>query len=234
MKGSLFITGTDTEIGKTMVARLLVEALVRQGDLVAVMKPVSAGCERTEGGLRNRDALALMAASNVAASYDLVNPYAFEPPVSPHLAAMQAGTEIDLPRVGTCFEALAGRADRVVVEGVGGWYVPLSSQATVADMVLALGLPVIMVVGMRLGCLNHALLTEQAIRTSGAPLVGWVADCKDPDDFGLDECIDTLRRRMAAPLLGTVPLLDLTERGGAGSERIGAQLATAIRGVPWA
>ncbi|MBS1270318.1 MAG: ATP-dependent dethiobiotin synthetase BioD 1 [Gammaproteobacteria bacterium] len=208
MTRAVFITGTDTGIGKTVIARLIVAALVQGGELVAVMKPVASGCERTDDGLKNADALALMSASNVKAPYDLVNPYALAAPVSPHLAAAEAGVEIDPGRVRACFDTLTGRAARIVVEGVGGWYVPLSPHATVADLVLALDLPVILVVGMRLGCLNHALLTEQAIHTSGARLLGWVANCAEPDEFGLEPCIDTLEKRMQAPLIGVVPRIE--------------------------
>jgi len=208
MSRGVFVTGTDTEIGKTVVARLLTAGLVRAGERVAVMKPVSAGCEATTEGLRNDDALALMAAANVAADYGLVNPYALAPPMSPHLAAAEVGVDIEIGHIESCYAALAARASRVVVEGVGGWCAPLSAEATVADMALGLGLPVVMVVGMRLGCLNHALLTEQAMRASGARLAGWVANCMEPDDFGLDQCIETLERRIEAPLLCVVPRLD--------------------------
>jgi dethiobiotin synthetase len=205
MSRAVFITGTDTEIGKTVVARLLAEALVRTGERVAVMKPVAAGCELTDEGLRNDDALALLSASNVAADYALVNPYALAPPVSPHLAAAEAGVVIDLDRVRACYEELASRASWVVVEGVGGWRVPLSAGTDVADMAVSLDLPVIMVVGMRLGCLNHALLTAASVEACGARLLGWVANCIEPDDFGLARCIDTLEARIEAPLLAVVP-----------------------------
>jgi dethiobiotin synthetase len=231
MSRGVFVTGTDTEIGKTVVARLLVESLVRAGESVAVMKPVSAGCEMTEQGLRNADALSLISASNVAADYPLVNPYALAPPVSPHLAAAEAGIEIDLGLIGSCFESLAGQASRVVVEGVGGWCVPLSGRTTVADMVLALDLPVILVVGMRLGCLNHALLTARVIREDGARLAGWVANCPVPDDFGLDACVETLKARIDAPLLGVVPRLDDAEDPSPAAKRVGTELATAVRAV---
>lgn len=231
MSRGVFITGTDTEIGKTVVARLLVAALVRRGESVAVMKPVSAGCERTAGGLRNADALALMAASNVAAAYDMVNPYALAPPVSPHLAAAGAGIEIEIGEIVSRYRELASKASWVVVEGVGGWHVPLSARATVADMALGLELPVILVVGMRLGCLNHALLTDQAIRAGGAHLLGWVANCADPDVFELDRCIDTLAHRIQAPLLGIVPRLhnvDDIADPETGAAVAGADIAAAV------
>lgn len=228
MSRGVFITGTDTEIGKTVVARLLTAGLAESGAAVAVMKPVAAGCEQTADGPRNTDALELMAVSNVDAGYELVNPYALAPPVSPHLAAAGAGIEIGLGHIRQCYETLAARSDWVVVEGVGGWRVPLSETADVADIARALDLPVIMVAGMRLGCLNHTLLTEDAIRVSGARLLGWVANCREPDDFGLEQCIETLKARMAAPLLGVVPRLDDPEDG---STRSGAELAAVIQRV---
>lgn len=227
MTRGVFITGTDTEIGKTVLARLLAAALVRAGETVAVMKPVAAGCEQTPEGLRNADALHLMAVSNVDAGYDLLNPYALAPPVSPHLAAAEAGVEIELDRITDCYKTLASKASWVVVEGVGGWCVPLSPDATVADMALALDLPVIMVVGMRLGCLNHALLTDQAIRASGARLLGWMANCAAPDDFGLDRCIETLETRISSPLLAVVPKLD--GASNAVGEEAGDRMAAAVR-----
>lgn len=227
MTRGVFITGTDTEIGKTVVARLLTAALVRAGETVAVMKPVAAGCDKTPEGLRNADALELMSVSNATIDYDLVNPYALAPPVSPHLAAAEAGVDIELGRIRECYESLASMASWVVVEGVGGWCVPLSPDATVADMAPALDLPVVMVVGMRLGCLNHALLTDQSIRASGARLLGWVANCAAPDDFGLDQCIETLETRISAPLLAVVPRLD--EAPGSAAEEVGDRLAAAVR-----
>ncbi|HSH42298.1 MAG TPA: dethiobiotin synthase [Arenicellales bacterium] len=228
MTRGVFVTGTDTEIGKTVVSRLLVEALARAGERVAVMKPVAAGCEETGGGRRNADALELMAAANVHADYDLVNPYALAPPVSPHLAAAEAGVEIELERIRACQDTLAAKASFLVVEGVGGWCVPLSGTATVADMARRLDLPVIMVVGMRLGCLNHALLTAQAIESAGCSLAGWVANCIEPDDFSLDGCIDTLRERIDAPLLAVVPRLD--DPAGAVARQAGDRMAAALVG----
>lgn len=227
MTRGVFITGTDTEIGKTVVARLLVSALVRRGETVGVMKPVAAGCEATPDGPRNDDALALMAASNCDAAYEVVNPYALMPPVSPHLAAAEAGVEIDLDYIQTCYDAIAGHSGIGVVEGVGGWLVPLSEQATVADLAGRLGLPVVLVVGMRLGCLSHALLTDQAIRANGARLLGWVANCRAQDDFGREACIETLRQRIEAPLLGIVPNLD-RESGSAVPVTAGDELAKRV------
>lgn len=233
MSVGLFITGTDTEIGKTVAARLLAASLAARGESVAAMKPVAAGCEHTVAGPRNTDALALMSACNVAADYDLVNPYALVSPISPHLAAAEAGVEIELGRIRDCYRALAAMADWVVVEGVGGWCVPLSAGSTVADMALELDLPVVMVVGMRLGCLNHALLTSQAIRSSGARLLGWVANCSGADDFGLDRCLDTLRERLDVPLLAVVPAIESPEEGplDATAAAAGEEMLAAIRAL---
>lgn len=235
MSRGVFVTGTDTEIGKTVVARLLVEALVRNGERVAAMKPVAAGCETTAAGLRNDDALALMAAANVAADYELVNPYALAPPMSPHLAAAGAGVTIDPERIGDCYRGLAAASDWVVVEGVGGWHVPLAADLDVADLAAGLDLPVVLVVGMRLGCLNHALLTCEAIHAAGARLVGWVANCTGPDDFALEACIETLQRRIGAPLLGVVPRLDEPDGQLQGVEalEIADRIAAGVRRLVW-
>ncbi len=199
MSRGYFITGTDTGIGKTWVAAALIRALVRRGESVVGMKPVASG----DVG-RSRDAEQLIRASNVEADYDDINPYLFAEPVSPHLAARQAQTPVELALIAERYRRLAQQADVVIVEGVGGWLAPLTETRSVQALALKLGLPVILVVGMRLGCLNHALLAEQAIRQSGARLVAWVANCIDPDMLRLEENIATLERGMAAPLLATV------------------------------
>ncbi len=203
----VFVTGTDTEIGKTVAACALVAAWVRQGYRVAAMKPVASGCDATESGLRNADALALQQAANVHAAYELVNPYAFAPPIAPHIAAEQSGTRIDLDRVGAAFEVLATRADRVVVEGVGGWRVPLDERATVADLAAHLGLPVVLVVGVRLGCINHALLTSESIATGPCRFAGWIANHCDPQCEVTADIVASLRARLPAPLYGELPWL---------------------------
>jgi dethiobiotin synthetase len=202
--GGLFVTGTDTGVGKTRVAAGLILAGRRAGLRMAGMKPVASGCERTPHGLRNDDAQRLMACASVSAEYALVNPYAFEPPVAPHLAARQAGTLIDPGRILSSFRQLAGGADRVVVEGVGGWLVPIDAATTMADVAAALGLPVVLVVGIRLGCLNHALLTAEAIVRRGLPFAGWVANRVDPDCLLADANVESL-----SDSLGTGPLVDL-------------------------
>ena len=198
-----FITGTDTGIGKTRVAVALLHALRRRGRPALGFKPVASGCDTTAAGLRNADALALQAASVRALPYSQVNPYAFAAPVAPHLAAAQTGTVIDVQRI--CDGIAALRPAWVVVEGVGGWQVPLNERETVADLATALGLPVILVVGLRLGCLNHALLTAAAIDTHGVPLAGWVANQVDPTFAEADANVRSLQARLDAPLLGYLP-----------------------------
>jgi dethiobiotin synthetase len=173
----LFITGTDTEVGKTVVATALVRAFVSRGLRVAAMKPVASGSQRTPQGLRNEDALALMAASNVAAPYERINPYCFEPAISPHIAAEEASIAIDLAHIQRNFADLAAApADYVIVEGAGGWLAPIGSRTTMKDLANALDLPVVLVVGVRLGCINHALLTKLAIESHGARFAGWIAN----------------------------------------------------------
>ncbi len=200
-----FITGTDTGIGKTVVTLGLMRWLQDRGQHVAAMKPVASGCERTPQGLRNDDALQLQQQASMPLDYAEVNPYAFEPPIAPHIAARQAGVRIDLDTIHRGVRHLAGRSDVVCVEGVGGWLVPLNTRETVADLAASLGLGVVLVVGMRLGCLNHALLTAQAIEAGGASLTGWVANCLPPLPEYLDENINSLKSMISAPLLGVVP-----------------------------
>jgi dethiobiotin synthetase len=197
---SVFITGTDTGVGKTHVATAYVRTLVNQGHRVAVMKPIAAGADDTPNGLRNDDAVALIRASNVDAPYELVNPYCLRAPVSPHIAAREEGVHIDITHIVRSFEALASRADCVVVEGAGGWLVPINDESsTMADLARALNLPVMLVVGMRLGCLNHALLTAQAIRAAGLELKAWVANPIDPLFERPAENRATLEQRLGLP-----------------------------------
>jgi dethiobiotin synthetase len=200
-----FVTGTDTGVGKTLVTLGLMQRLQDRGRRVAAMKPVAAGCRHTAQGLRNGDALQLQRQASMPLDYDEVNPYAFEPAVAPHLAA--AGSRIDLDAITVVFERLAARADQVCVEGIGGWLVPLNESETVADLAAALGLDIILVAGIRLGCLNHTLLTAAAIRNCGLRLAGWVANLPAPGCERVGENIAALRARLAAPLLGTVPFL---------------------------
>ena len=177
------------------------------GRRVLGMKPVASGCEETPDGPRNADAKRILAAADSPVDYELVNPYAFVPPVAPHLAAAQSGVEIRFDGIRTAFDGLSRQADLVFVEGVGGWRVPLGPDGDVADLAAALGLPVILVVGLRLGCISHALLTAESIEYGGPGVAGWVANAVDPAMAMREENIATLRERIAAPLLGVVPHL---------------------------
>lgn len=201
-----FVTGTDTGIGKTVCSAALARALARRGLRVAVMKPVASGALRTAQGLRSADALALIAEATVAAPYETVNPYCFEPPISPHLAAAEAGARIDLQRIGESYAALAAASDCVIVEGAGGWLAPIAAGLGMADIALALALPVILVVGMRLGCLNHALLSHEAICARAAKFAGWVANGVDPAMDRAAENHATLCARLGEPLAVIPPL----------------------------
>jgi dethiobiotin synthetase len=199
---SLFVTGTDTGIGKTHVACALLRQLHAAGISACGFKPVSAGCIETPRGLRNDDALALQAAAQTQEPYASINPYAFEPAVAPHLAAQAAGAVIDTAHLDQAHDQLAVRYDWIVVEGAGGWLVPLNDELTFGDWAAQRRWPVLLVVGMRLGCLNHALLTAAAIARQGR-LAGWVANVLAPEEMPLlQENIATLRSRIAAPLLG--------------------------------
>lgn len=203
-----FVTGTDTEIGKTFIAAALLELARERGLRCAALKPVAAGCTVVRGELVNDDALKLIAASGTDLDYRTVNPIALEPAVAPHIAAAQAGMEInagDLSR--HCLNALAGEIDFAIVEGAGGWFVPLNGTETLADVCLGIRARPILVVGMKLGCLNHALLTAHAIARAGGELAGWVANCPTPAMPVFEENVATLRERLLAPCLGIVPYL---------------------------
>ena len=200
-----FITGTDTGVGKTMIAAALIRVLAKSGHKVVGMKPVASGCRQTEDGLRNDDAERLMAQASVSAPYASVNPYAFEPAIAPHIAAREAGIRIELETIIDSFETLSATADSIIVEGVGGWRVPLGRVITTEHMAKALNLPVVLVVGLRLGCLNHALLTVEAIKLAGLPLAGWVANRVEAGVDHGDEMVGTLVHHIAAPLVGDVP-----------------------------
>jgi dethiobiotin synthetase len=204
MARGFFITGTDTGVGKTLVACALLHAFVRAGQRVVGMKPVAAGATPTATGLSNEDVVQLRAAANVEAPLELVNPYCFEPPIAPHLAAAQADIEIELDTIARAYGTLAVRADVMVVEGVGGWRAPLNVMQDGADLAARLGLPVILVVGIRLGCLNHALLTARAIEECGLVCVGWIANRIDPQMLEADRNVSALEQRLSAPLLGDI------------------------------
>ncbi|SHM28315.1 dethiobiotin synthase [Rhizobacter sp. OV335] len=200
-----FVTGTDTGVGKTLVSCTLMLDLRRRHKRVVGMKPVAAGTIATPHGDDNEDVLALRAAGNVTVPRELDNPYCLPLPMSPHLAAHAAGEAIDICLLSRRYRELASLADAVVVEGAGGFLVPLSDTHTGADLAQALDLPVLLVVGLRLGCLNHALLTQEAIRSRGLRLAGWVANRVDPAMRAVDENIATLRNRIDAPLWAELP-----------------------------
>ncbi len=200
-----FVTGTDTGVGKTLAAAALLYGLARHHRRVVGMKPVAAGTVRVDSSWVNDDVLALRAASTVEVPPDLDNPVLLPDPLSPHMAAARAGVHIDVSRLVACYRELARHADAVVVEGAGGFYVPLSDDETGADLAQALALPVVLVVGLRLGCLNHALLTAEAIRARGLTLAGWVANRIDPAMRAQDDNIGWLRRKLPAPLLADIP-----------------------------
>lgn len=220
MRG-VFVTGTDTGVGKTWIAAGLLAALRARRLRACGMKPVASGCVDTPQGLRNEDALRLLAESAGAPPYERINRYAFALAVSPHLAAAQAGQYIDTACIHADLQWLAERWDFVLVEGAGGWHAPLNEQETMADLARVLDLPVVLVVGMRLGCLNHALLSSHAIEGSGLPFAGWIANLVSPDMELIEQNIDTLRRRIEAPLLGIVPSLPAFD-----AKAIGSFLAT--------
>jgi len=201
----VFVTGTDTGIGKSLASAALLSALNASGRRACGMKPVASGCRTTPAGLRNEDAELLIAHSAGAPEYALVNPYAFAEPIAPHLAARAASIEIRLDPLLASFEALSTNTECVVVEGVGGWSVPLSATLMQADLVRALRLPVILVVGLRLGCINHALLSARAIVADGCELIGWIGNRIDPDMLRAEDNIATLRERLPAPCLGVLP-----------------------------
>ena len=201
----LFVTGTDTGCGKTEISLGLMAALQAQGLSVLGMKPVASGCLTTPDGLRNEDAQRLLRQGSSVQPYARINPYAFAPPIAPHLAADEAGVRIELAVIESAYAALQQAADRVIVEGVGGWRVPLGADLFVGDIPRTLDLPVILVVGLKLGCINHALLTADSIRASGCRLAGWVANQVDPEMVARDANLATLEARMTAPCLGVIP-----------------------------
>jgi dethiobiotin synthetase len=215
---SLFVTGTDTGCGKTFVSAALLRRLGGAGIRALGMKPVATGAQRTPDGLVNDDVEALRLASNVSAPSAICNPYLFEPPCSPHIAAAKAGVVIDPAIIIDAYRECERRADVVIVEGVGGWMVPLSERLMVADLACELGLPTLLIVGVRLGCINHALLTANAIAAVGVPCLGWLANVMDDELYAVEEVIDTLKRRVSAPLLGVIDNRDQQALDGLAQE----------------
>lgn len=207
MASGLFVTSTDTGAGKTLVACALLHALAREGLAVAGYKPVAAGAETSGRGLRNEDALLLKRFSTARLGYEEVNPAVLEPAIAPHIAANRAGITLAPAALAELRQRLIGRADVIITEGAGGWLVPLSDQTDMADLAAAIGDPVLLVVGMRLGCLNHALLTAESIRSRGAKIAGWVANRLDPSMEAFDENLGCLESRLPCPRIGLIPWL---------------------------
>lgn len=201
-----FVTGTDTGVGKTYVSCLLLEAFKQQGLKTIALKPIAAGCETVDGQLRNDDALQLQQHMTETLAYEEINPFALEAAIAPHIAAANEGRRLLVSRIAGMVRGAAMQpADVTLVEGAGGWYVPLNDKETLADLVRELHLPVILVVGMRLGCLNHAILTARAIYRDGLRVAGWVANCIEPDMPELEANIQTLKALLSAPCLGVIP-----------------------------
>ena len=202
MQKDIFIAGTDTGVGKTVVTAAILHALQKQGKTTIGMKPIASGCQVTPGGLRNEDAECLIQHSSIEMPYSVVNPFAFEPAIAPHLAAQISQTDIDLQVIDEHYQTISAACDHAIVEGVGGWLVPINSRYNMADLVRLLDLRVVLVVGMRLGCINHALLSYQAIVDCGLYCEGWVANIIDSDMDYVGENIIAIRSRINAPLIG--------------------------------
>ena len=208
MAKTYFVTGTDTDAGKTVVSCGLLEAARQKQLQTLALKPVSAGCETTPEGLRNGDAVSLIEAMTVELPYAQVNPVAFEPPIAPHIAAEEEGRRVTVDRLaGICRGALMRKHDLSLIEGAGGWRVPLNNREMLSGLAVEMKTPVVLVVGMKLGCLNHALLSAEAILRDGATLAGWVANQIDPDMNHFEENVQTLKDSLPAPCLGVVPWL---------------------------
>ncbi len=220
----VFITGTDTGVGKTRVAAGLVAALRAAGARAVGMKPVASGCVRLTDGWHNEDAEALRAAGGVALDYATVNPYALPEPVAPHVAAREAGVSIRIEPIRAAYARLAATADWVVVEGAGGWMVPLGATLMQAEVPRALGLPAVLVVGLRLGCINHALLSARAIAADGVALAGWIGSLIDPAMQRVADSLEALDSRLPAPCLGV-----LGHRPEASTAEVAFELAAAAR-----
>ncbi|WP_394752331.1 dethiobiotin synthase [Crenothrix sp.] len=209
MQEGYFITGTDTNVGKTCSTVALMRYFKRQGKSVIGMKPVASGCFMDQGQLRNMDALLIQKNASVRAGYDLVNPYAYQLPVSPHIAGLE--NPVEMINLLAKFEQLKLLAEVVLVEGVGGWYAPINNHQDVSDLAVALELPVILVVAVKLGGINHAKLTYQAIQHSGLTCAGWIAMCIEPHLLCLDDNIQSLKNVLNVPLLGVLPFMEVID-----------------------
>ncbi|MBC3832174.1 dethiobiotin synthase [Undibacterium amnicola] len=202
-----FITGTDTEIGKTFITSVLLRAFAKQDCSTLGMKPIASGANEINDVLHNEDVDSLVAASTVKAPQEIVVPYLMRTPAAPHIVAAMENVKMDVQHIASCYQQAQQLADVVLVEGVGGFCVPLDDETSTVDLAQALSLPVILVVGMRLGCINHALLTAQAIAASGLRLAGWVANTVDPEMKFFEENVQALKQRLDAPCLGVMPRL---------------------------
>lgn len=203
-----FVTGTDTEVGKTVASCALLQAASAAGYRSVGYKPVASGSEMTPEGIRNSDALALQRNGSVALSYEQINPLAFIEPTSPHIISAEEQRPITFSAMSEGLQNLTGKADWIQVEGAGGWFTPLSDTTTFAEWAISERLPVILVVGVKLGCINHAMLTAQAVLAAGLPLVGWIANGVQPAGKRHAEYLATLKQRLPAPLLGEIPWLE--------------------------
>lgn len=211
MTSSVFITGTDTDVGKTLISAALLYKCKSFSCSTAAMKPVAAGCEKTMQGLRNSDALILQKQASISLPYEEINPAALEAAIAPHIAAQEQGLHLSVASLKKPLQKILDqKADFTLVEGAGGWLVPLNKNETLADLAVIFKLPVIMVVSIRLGCINHALLTARAIQTDGLNLIAWVANLSQGESPRFKENIETLKERISAPLLATIPRLDFT------------------------
>ena len=217
-----FVTGTDTEVGKTLCTAALLRVARLQGLRTVGMKPIASGCEATPEGLRNEDALAHLAETSAPLpAYATVNPYAFAPAIAPHIAAAEAGVSVDFEQIAKRWAELTHERDFALLEGAGGWQVPVDDTRFFPDLAVHLELPVVLMVGLRLGCINHALLTAEAVAARGLRLAGWVGNCIDPGFGRLEDNLATLHRHVPAPCLGVVPPLSgatLAARVAAASE----------------
>ncbi len=210
MKNTIFMTGTDTDIGKTYVTCLMLKAFNESGLNTLALKPIASGCHKNEQGeLRNDDALQLQQHANITIPYSSVNPITFEPPIAPHIAAHNIGEKLSIQQIGDTIKNLTCHsADMTLIEGVGGWSVPINHSELLSDVIAQLEIPIILVVGIKLGCLNHALLTYQNIQAKNVPILGWMANCIDPNTLSIPENIDTLAQWINEPCLGIVPYGD--------------------------
>jgi dethiobiotin synthetase len=209
MQKGYFITGTDTNAGKTWATLALMHYFRRLGKSVVGMKPVASGCFMENGRLVNEDALQLQQHASVTVKYELINPFAYAVPVSPHIAGKH--DPVTLNKVVSCFDELKQLADIVLVEGAGGWYTPINDQHDMADLAKVLALPVIVVVAIKLGCINHAKLTCEAIQQAGVHCAGWIAMCSDPDVLCREATINTLKSGLSLPLLGILPYTETAD-----------------------